>query len=164
MKPYVGAAVIYHAPSGIDFAAVCTALEPSGEIALTFFPRHAAPMFAVARGWSHCGSNPDKPARNTWRWRTFYDEVGPNGRTFIAEIMSRSADWHAVLTTFANLADYRLAYRQQRAAALDRDWPDLPPEPPSEPDQVPDAILQPPAPPASSNGNGGTPKEKPREH
>jgi hypothetical protein len=165
MRPYVGARLIYRTPSGEDLAATCTALASDGSIALTVFPPMRAPEFAVGRGWSHCGSDAENPRPGTWRWRTFHDEVGPHGRAFIVEIMARAADWQKVLTTFDNMSDYREAYRQQRAAALDRDWPELPPEaPPADPAIGAHIHLDTPPPPASSNGNTPKTSGSGREH
>jgi len=146
MKPYVGAQLLYRlqfevpaAPGGssvlavADVAAICTSVDPDGSIDLAIFPPSPVPTYidriSGARGWSFCGSDPDNPKPGTWHWRSFYDEVGPNGRAFIAEMMSKPAEWARALSTYENMVEFRSAYREQRAAAIAREWPELPPEP-----------------------------------
>jgi hypothetical protein len=132
MKPYLGAVLIYRPRDGKDqlddLAAICTGLFENGAIVLKVFPPFADPHSVIAKGWSCVGSNPEQPNPGTWRWRSFLDELGPHGRTLIAEIMTRPAEWARVLLIYDNFADYRRIYREQREAAIARDWPELPPE------------------------------------
>ncbi len=146
MKPYVGAQLLYRlqfevpaAPAGlpvlavVDVAATCTSVNVDGSIDLVIFPPAPDPRhvdrISGARGWSFCGSDPDNPKPGTWRWRSFYDEVGPNGRAFVAEMMGKPAEWARVLATYDNMVEFRSVYREQRDAAIARDGPELPPEP-----------------------------------
>jgi hypothetical protein len=128
MKPYVSAAVLYRDEHEQDFAAVITRLEPDGQVSLTFFPPFGSTAVAQCRGWSLNGSDPDKPKPNTWRWRSYQAEVGPDGRAGVAEIAARPADWALLLITYENLAHFRDVYRKQRADAIATQWPELPEE------------------------------------
>lgn len=130
MRPYIGASVLYRDEHGSDYAAIITRLKESGEVDLTFFAPYAGESWATCRGWSHVGSHPDTPLSNTWRWPTLVHELGPAGRSFVTEMMTSPATWHGVLISFANMDHFRDVYRQQRTEAMQRTWPELPPDPP----------------------------------
>ena len=118
MRPHVGASVIYRDFHGDDYAAIVTQLTPSGAIQLTYFPPERGPMYTTCLGWSHIGDKPDDPVPGTWHWRTIQDELGPNGRNFVGELMASAVVWHSVLIAYANLENFRAIYNNRRAEAI----------------------------------------------